>query len=249
MSLPVLRARTPSEILDAAFQVLRLQFTPVMLASVAFMAPAILLAALAPLESLWWVKLLVRGCAILASGATIVLVSDFYLGKPVSVGSAAKTTLRRSLLLLLIAFVQSVAIGISALLLIIPAFIVFAWTFAMPVAALVEEAGPDESWERSRELARDNIGRVLLTAGLTFLLTLLGGVGLGAGIALAAPAGGLVRLEVMAQALVKLVFYPFTAIVYTLLYFDLRIRKEAFDVELAAHRLAGTVPKMKVAFW
>jgi hypothetical protein len=42
---------------------------------------------------------------------------------------------------------------------------------------------------------------------------------------------------VIGLGLVFLMFYPFTSCVFTLFYYDLRVRKEAFDLELLSRHL------------
>jgi hypothetical protein len=48
----------------------------------------------------------------------------------------------------------------------------------------------------------------------------------------------LVAPAVIGMGLVFLFLYPFTSCVFTLFYYDLRVRKEAFDLEVLSRHLA-----------
>ncbi len=248
MDAPVLRARSPAEILDAAFQVVRLHFVDLMLATAAFMLLPLTLTALVPAESLWWVMYLARACGTLAAGAAIALVSDFYLGRPHGAGIAIRAAWGEALMLWVVTFIKGFVVGVGLLLLIVPGIIFFAWSYVMPVTVIVEDAGPDDAWSRARELARGNVGRILLTGGLTWVLMMLGGIGVGAVLGLISAGGDMIRASAFIQVLVQAIAYPFIGVVTTLTYFDLRIRREALDVELVAQRLGATAPKTEIAF-
>jgi hypothetical protein len=89
---------------------------------------------------------------------------------------------------------------------------------------------------RSRALADGNGARIVVLIGLVILISMFFGIMLG-GIA-AALVSGLVGalLYLFCVALVN----QFAGVVLTLLYFDLRIRKEGYDIELLASSLDPT---------
>jgi hypothetical protein len=124
-------------------------------------------------------------------------------------------------------------------------FLFTRWSFAAP-ALLLEEQGVFAAMRRSFRLVRGSFWRVL---GITLLAQLL--VGVGSAVievpfslvsALFQDADqlygdfwanlGQLTVQGVGQVLAGAVFYPFTAAVTTLLYIDVRMRREGLDVEL-----------------
>jgi hypothetical protein len=124
------------------------------------------------------------------------------------------------------------------------------WAVAMP-ALLLEGRSVVGSLKRSFDLTKSRIGSTFavvyvgsLLAGLvSFGLTLLAFAAIGAAVegntALAVAQG-------LAGAITSVLTTPFTAAALIVLYFDLRVRTEGFDVQVALQRLdaarAATVP-------
>jgi hypothetical protein len=121
-----------------------------------------------------------------------------------------------------------------------------AMLFAVLPAVVVEGAGPIEALERSFELARGAVPRVLGMMLVTLLITYLPMM------AVLAMTGGfaqmmnpdavpsmtqLVTQQVLAMG-VSILTAPFMVAVIVLLYFDRRVRTEALDVQMMADRLA-----------
>jgi hypothetical protein len=111
---------------------------------------------------------------------------------------------------------------------------VLARYFGVLPAIVLEGKGPVESFHRSRDLSKDYKWRILGTVVLAFLMfaivigTLQALVGL-----LPVPQTARLLLNAVAQLFVQ----PIVTIVLTLLYYDQRIRKEGFDLELLAQNL------------
>ena len=126
-------------------------------------------------------------------------------------------------------------------------WILVSWSMAIPVL-LLERAGPLTSLRRSRALVRGNWWRLFAIFIVTYLLAGVISSGVGAlvgGVAalvpgLSADVRGGVLLTVLAvtSALTEPVF----PIVVTLLYFDLRVRNEALDLDVLAQRAAAASP-------
>jgi len=118
------------------------------------------------------------------------------------------------------------------------------WAVAVP-ALMVEDLGPLRSLGRSRQLVSGRFWPVLGTVVLAGLLaSLLQGIFVapvvvlqlvGASIVVTSILSGLAQLAGAALTL------PFTAAVTAVIYFDLRVRKEAYDLELLA-RGVGVAP-------
>ncbi len=242
MQAPLLRARGPGDILDAAFQILRTHYGVVVLASAVFLVPSILLAFALP-EGHPVSGIADRVLTLVASTVVVVVVSDIYMGEETDIRRSIGEVLRRFGSIFGAALIQGLMIIVGLLLLVIPAFIFYAWTFAMPAVVMLEGAGASKSYGRSRALAKGYVGHILATmimAWVIFGVVFLGAiVGLGAGV-------GLLGIdERFAEPLVGLVLciiYPFVSVVTTVLYYDLRIRQEGFDVEFLASEMNDAEP-------
>jgi hypothetical protein len=91
---------------------------------------------------------------------------------------------------------------------------------------------------RSWTLSKGFKGRAFGLFCVVFVLFILFGLGF---VVIAAIATALFKPllvpAVIGLGLVLLFLYPFTSCVFTLFYYDLRVRKEAFDLELLSRQL------------
>jgi hypothetical protein len=201
-----------------------------------------------------------------ATAAMTRAVGDVYLDKPRSLAAVYSAVGHRigavvgvSALLLAvgIGFLAAVAlltlaIAVAAgqsgavpviLIILVAAFAVVVvytrWLFAAPIVIL-EHLGPVAALRRSWQLVRGSTGRVF---GITLLVGLITGI-------LSAAVGALLGvvtqfgddnvrliLSQLATLIVGVLIQPISFIVVVLLYYDLRIRREAFDIEMLAANL------------
>jgi hypothetical protein len=238
-----LRPRSATEIIDASFQLLRRHYASFAAAAAAVLLPALVLRVVLPDRTAWLPNLLAQLLQSTAAGATIVLVSDAYLGRVPNVGEAVRLVFRRFGSIFFAALIQGLVIGVGVLLLLVPGLIFAAWTFAMPMVVVLEGRGALDSLGRSRELARGQVGHILGTLVIAYViffvvffigLALLAAV---AGITGAFEAGPGQRTGDVSRILFAILAHPIVAVVGTLLYYDLRIRKEGFDLEMMARDL------------
>jgi hypothetical protein len=239
MEIPRFRARTVPELLDAAFQVVRVTFWELILVTLIITGPALALQLILPEQ---WVPLAAWFENVLenyVTAAAVLIVSDAYLGREVSIGSALTRTFTRFGSIFGAAFIRGFLIVLGFLACVVPAFIAMIVTFAMPMAVVLEGASAGGAYERSKTLARDQWGRIVITYVLAFVLALVAAIGLGVVTELAGAGDGVGRLV---ELLSGVLFAPFVAVVGTLLYYDLRIRKEGFDIQMLATELDTLVP-------
>jgi membrane-anchored glycerophosphoryl diester phosphodiesterase (GDPDase) len=118
-------------------------------------------------------------------------------------------------------------------------FVYTRWLFAAPTVIL-EQLGPVAALRRSWRLVRGSTGRVF---GITLLVGLITGILSGAVGALLSVVTQFgddnvhLVLNQLATLIVSVLIQPISFIVVVLLYYDLRIRREAFDIEMLAASL------------
>ncbi|MGZ8785890.1 MAG: hypothetical protein ACXW1Y_10060 [Acidimicrobiia bacterium] len=117
------------------------------------------------------------------------------------------------------------------------------WSMVVPVLA-VERLGPGASLGRSWKLVKNRFWPVLGVLALSFLISLVIQSILSAVVTASFLFSGTVALEI--QALVntvsRILVTPFTASVFAVLYFDLRVRQEGFDLERMAAAIGQPAP-------
>ncbi len=169
-----------------------------------------------------------------ATGAGIVAAREAFLGRLPAIGPALGQATRRAAPLLLANFVVELIVRLGYLLLVVPGVIwLLTYCLALPVVML-EGHDSGEARRRSDFLTsnhRVRIGAVLLVVWLVSLNAQLGGMGLLS--LLLDPTRVFTGLAGQAtQFALAIVTAPLGIIASVLLYYDLRIRKEAFDLEV-----------------
>lgn len=188
---------------------------------------------------IWLLAILVvgLGSAAASQGATVISVSQLYLGRQASISSAFAGIKGRIFSLALIMIGVGIGIGIGFVLLIIPGIILgLMWSLAIPVAVL-EDTGLSDSTSRSRALTKGSRGRIFLIY-LLYLFLLYGIIfafGIGIGVLSVSghpvpPIWAAISIgcgTFIAQCLVQ----PLLTIMLSLVYYDQKVRKEAFDLQ------------------
>jgi hypothetical protein len=182
---------------------------------------------------------------LLGTVACYRAVSATYLNRETSARESLSYAASRlgATLWLTIVFVAGILAGFVAF--IVPGiYLSIAWAVAYPVM-LVEGAGGFAALRRSYQLTR---GRWWATLGrLVVAYILVSVISTVASALFIVPAGllvddtstGALILEHAASFVVSLLTTPFVAAVTTLVYFDLRVRKEGFDLAVLAERMGG----------
>jgi hypothetical protein len=182
---------------------------------------------------------------LLGTVACYRAIVDTYLGRPTSARESLRFAAERLGATLWLSILVVVGVIAGTLAFVVPGiWLMIAWSVAIP-AMLVEGKRGAKALGRSLELVRGRwwatLGRLLVAYILVSVVTAA------ASFALLLPAlvivddtsfGALV-LEHAANLLVSLVTTPFIAAVTTLVYFDLRVRKEGFDLAVLAERMGG----------
>jgi hypothetical protein len=239
MHTTALRPRSATEIIDAAFRLCRAHYGALATATIVVFAPALILRLLLPPGGAVFGALLQNLLAPVADGAAIAIVSGAYLGRSVDAGTGLRALGGHVGSLIVGSIGRGLLIILGMVLLLVPGFIALALTFAMPMAIVLEGMGAGESLGRSRELARGHVLRILGTLFMAFGIFLVVILTLSFALGLVAGAIGLgPRVAATIGEMVFILPYPLLSVVGTLLYYDLRIRKEGFDIDVMAQELA-----------
>jgi hypothetical protein len=173
----------------------------------------------------------------IVSAAITHAVSEVYLSRSATYGESIRTGLRLFTRLVGTAILMTLLILVGLVLLIIPGlYLMFVFMLAYTVIVL-EDRGGWESLKRSRELARDNVWRIVAVYLVSFVLMTVMSLVLSLVTRHIPVAGTLI------DAVVQAVFTAYMSAALVVLYFDIRCRKEAFDLE----HLAGLVDAGAVA--
>lgn len=195
-----------------------------------------------------------------ADAASAVATARAYRGEPVELADALRAAFGKPVAVLLtywaryfmifgimmaaaivVAILVAVLKAIGAILAfgvmlgaIVMGIVVWKRYFAVIPVLMIEEVPVADTMSRSRFLADGNGARTVFLVGGTIFLAgtialILGGI---AGALISGVVGAVLYLFCIA------VVNQFPAVVLTLLYFDLRIRKEGYDIELLAGSLA-----------
>jgi len=168
---------------------------------------------------------------------SLTSVNIFYLligNQETSYLNQVKNSLIKLLLalatLIVSTLIYSILVIFGLTLLIIPGILIFTYFGLYSQAIAFEDEGIITSILRSRELIRGSFWKVFITLSILNLIVnififLIGGL-----ILLAFPIDS-IWLEIGIITLTYLIIMPFVGSYYTLLYFDLRSRQEAFDYD------------------
>ncbi len=185
---------------------------------------------------------------LLASGAMFKLLIDHYLGRNTTWGESFAYAWSRFGALLWLAILTVVFVSIGFVLLVIPGiWLVVAVSVAVP-ALMYEGVGGFAAMKRSISLVDKHWWATFLRLLVAFILYVVASFIIGAivgGLAAAFSVGNVTLYEIIygiLRALVVILLTPFTAAVVTVIYIDLRVRKEALDIELLAQGFDSSGP-------
>ena len=249
----MLRPMSTGELLDRTFSLYRHHFKLfVGIAAVAQLPVLAMQAGQIPLQSMRAASAVAGGLLVLlavvvylaalaaSQGATVIAVSEVYLDQPTGVTAAYAKIRSRILGLVGIMVGTWIAIGIGFVLLVVPG-IIFAlmWALIIPVAVL-ENSGLSRSAKRSQQLTKGSRGRIflilLLFIVLSYLAVILSNLPMFA--ALGMGRGAMVLpvwvqlLNIGTNFIGRSLVAPLLTIALCLAYYDARVRKEGYDIQL-----------------
>jgi len=181
--------------------------------------------------------------ATLVTAACTKAVSDAYLDQPIGAAKSLRFAFRRLPGLLWLELLMWLGLIVGFILLIVPGIWLYAaWSVAVP-ALLIERIGGFRALGRSRRLVK---GRWWATAAVlvvaTLMVTLISGAieALLVGVASLPSQPSLllaVFVSTLSGVIATIITEPFRAAAVTLLYYDLRVRREGYDLHVLADQL------------
>jgi hypothetical protein len=233
------RPRTATELVDAAFQVYRRDPMHFVFVTAVTYVPWLVIRLVLGI-GLDPTQLTLTSAAIMSigsllaygivSGAITRIAHDVYLTESADPVVALRDMVARLPALILATLAKLFLVVGAALFLIFPALYPLAAYFASAQAVVLERRGPIDALGRSSHLSKGLKGHILKTILLLFIINIAVSIGTGFPIAMI----GNHVLEEVASTTIAILVYPLFGITETLLYYDARIRKEGFDVELLA---------------
>jgi hypothetical protein len=195
-------------------------------------------------------NLLGGAAAAIAIAARFRVISSAYLGQRADAGESLRYGLSRLIPLVAAYLAISIGVGLGLVALVVPGiFLAVKWSMTFPVI-VAERAGAFQAMRRSWELTRGRwwrvCGALLVVVLISFVLAFVILVAFGAAIASSdSISEALFAILITAATIgVLTVLYPLTAAVVTVVYYDLRVRNEGFELQQLARASAfGAAPE------
>jgi hypothetical protein len=249
------RPRSNSEILDAAFEIYRRHFAVFMAINVLAAVPWAISSYVGQTAMLFqqtdglFTSALIRFAGALISpfteGAIACATSTAYLGKQVDFEQSMRAAFRHPGRLFIAMMAKWILIVFGLILFIAPGLLVFKRYFALPMTVLFEDNTVGDAVSRSRELSNGNGTRIFALLGGVFVFVLFA---TGILLQLVAAFAQSAAATAVATLVLATAISPFSTIVATLLYYDIRIRREGYDIELMTQALDPASPQLHSAF-
>jgi hypothetical protein len=190
-----------------------------------------------------------------SQAATVVAVSNVYLDRPASVMDSFSKVKHQIGGVIWLSAKVGFLVGLACIALIVPGILLAVrWSLAVP-AKVLEDKNSGEAMSRSSELTLGNRGRVFVIWFLFVILSIGVSMLLQWPIQIAAGVGGLTALQhaavgwrvasLVATFISQCLVGPLATIAFSLVYYDERVRKEAFDLQLMMTTLDA--PGLQVA--
>lgn len=247
------RPRSVAEIVDAAVQLYKRDaLTYILIAAVAF-APSSILQIIAfggmdaaspptaALPTAMLVSMIVGLIGYSLMSAVLVhLSSAAYLGEPADAASSLRAVAPRVVTLLVNSLLKWACIMFGLVFFLVPGLYLFARWFGTTPSIVLERRGVVDAFSRSSALSKKRKRHIFNTLALVYLLFYTGVIAVSFLSGMFGLVGSVVITQVI-TSIVSVIAYPVIGITEMLLYYDARIRGEAFDVELLARGLTAPV--------
>lgn len=232
-----IRAMSLAELLDSGFRILRDHFLAIAGVSAIVNVPVAVGQSLMQAEAeagasfslpavgLAFTFLTFALASPVVGAAVTHLIGEVYLGRPARIGEAFRVALRIFVPLIGTSLLVGLIMIGMTLLLIVPGIWFMLGATLVSQVMVIERRFGMTAIRRSLELMKGNRGRAFLIMVLVVVLSAV------VGFAFDLTAGSLPWLGGVASGLAQAVTGAFASVVFVVLYFDIRCRKEAFDIQ------------------
>lgn len=248
MNESTLRARTTSEIVDAVFVLYRRDAGQYLVLSALALIPTLLyqLVETAPTPEdilrfgrpFWFLIIAPTVSWMLGASLLTAAGSDAYLGQEVDAATVVKRVLPRIFSVLVAGLTLYLMCVFGAVFLIVPGVYLFARYCGVVPVIVIEGVGVGTAFSRSAQLTQGRKWHVLGTMLLGYFMVLVSSVG-AAMVARLLPG---IALQLTVTSLISVLVRPVLYLTIVVLYYDLRIRGEGFDIEHLASTLDASLP-------
>ncbi len=174
----------------------------------------------------------------LTTGALTTAISKRYLNEEVSIGQAYKTTWKRFGTLLWSYIVVGLFIMLGMFLCIVPGIILMICFAALTPVIMLEDQNSADSRSRAWQLLEGYRWKAFAVLLILWLITVAVGMGFNlVGLFLPQEGAFFIALGFLLDLCGNLITAPLIIIGPILLYYDARIRKEGFDLDMLANSL------------
>jgi hypothetical protein len=192
----------------------------------------------------------------IGNAAVLHIIAQEFVDQRVGLGQALRFALHRFGRLLGAAILAGLTIGLGFVLCIAPGIIFAIWYVFVSQVVVVEGLKAEKAMSRSKELTSGYRGRILGILVLCIAISMVFQASAGL-LQRVLPMQEMVRtdfgyttvfiyrnyvINVLVTQMVNILVQTYLAVCITLLYFDIRIRKEGFDLELAAQQQSPVTP-------
>lgn len=182
----------------------------------------------------------------LASGAVVKAVADNYVGSESDWQESVRFAFTKLAPLMIGSLLFGLGVAFGSILLIVPG-IILAVSWAVFASAIVVEGqsatgGLGRSWNLMSGRRWPVFGTFLLLFIAIIIVNFIIGLILGGLFAFGGDVDGVTVGGEFLNIIVSILTTPILAIATVVIYFDLRVRKEGFDVELLASQIGEPVP-------
>jgi len=178
----------------------------------------------------------------IAGGAATYAISERYLGNDITISAALRLTLSRFWRLSVAQITATIRVMFGLLLLIVPGILwILSYSLVVP-AILVENQKAIPSLRRSRDLVKGHRGKVFCILCVISLLQWIAilGVSMISGMIFHVESGSGGVLNSATVNLASIFVTPLGIVATILLYYDMRIRKEGFDLEMLSRAVTSS---------
>lgn len=187
---------------------------------------------------------------LFAQGGTVYAVSDLYLGRTTTIRESLGRMRGQAMNLFGVTLLNGIAIVVGLILLIIPGIWLACRLIVCVPAALLEDLGARDSLERSYRLTEGSAGRAFVIYLIYFVIAMI------AASLFAFPFDFMVGLSTVrhpesvrmwlalaqvGNTIGETLITPILLIATAVFYYDLRVRKEAFDLQVMMNPGAATM--------